>query len=166
MIFEQLIQQMHGLSNLLSILNDQHYVRRIEYLGNASIGEHTRHIIEVLQCAVCGYPFGQLDYVNRIRDLNLQTDRLFAQSVIAQLKKEVKQPDKKLTLLVEEMENAIESTANTSYFREIVYNTEHAIHHLALIKVALIEMDLDVVDANFGIAYSTIEYRATLSAGN
>jgi hypothetical protein len=46
----------------------------------------------------------------------------------------------------------------------MVYNTEHAIHHLALIKVALIEMQLQVIDENFGMAYSTIKYKATLNS--
>ena len=50
----------------------------------------------------------------------------------------------------------------TTYFREVLYNTEHVIHHLALIKVALIDMDLDLADKNFGMAYSTIKYKNEL----
>jgi len=69
-------------------------------------------------------------------------------------------------LLVEEIEEAIESTVTTTYFREIVYNTEHAIHHLALIKVALIEMNLDVVADDFGMAYSTMKFKSSLRFSN
>ncbi len=47
----------------------------------------------------------------------------------------------------------------SSYQRELLYNLEHSIHHQALIKVALLEIQHDLVDENFGVAQSTIEYR-------
>ena len=50
----------------------------------------------------------------------------------------------------------------TTYYREIVYNTEHTVHHLALIKVALIEMKLNIVDKKFGMAGSTIKYKRAM----
>jgi hypothetical protein len=69
-----------------------------------------------------------------------------------------------LTLVVEQIEGAIELTSvTTTYYREVVYNTEHTIHHLALIKVAIIDMKLYIVDNDFGMAYSTIKYQASLN---
>ena len=65
---------------------------------------------------------------------------------------------------VEDIEDAVESTVPTTYFREVVYNTEHAIHHLALIKVALIEMKVDLVSDNFGMAYSTIKHKNSITS--
>jgi hypothetical protein len=42
----------------------------------------------------------------------------------------------------------------------MVYNIEHCIHHQALIKVALNEMEANhLINKNFGIAPSTIQYR-------
>jgi hypothetical protein len=162
MIFLQLSQQLQALGNLLSTLNDKQYSHKIEHLGNASIGGHTRHIIELLQCAVNGYVTGQVDYVNRARDLVLQSSKAMAQAAISQLQSKVNLPDKKLSMVLEEIEGSIDTAVTTTYFREIVYNTEHVIHHLALIKVALIEMNLNIVDDNFGMAYSTIKYQAAL----
>jgi len=51
---------------------------------------------------------------------------------------------------------------STTYYREIVYNEEHIIHHLALLKVALIEMNLDLVEQSFGIAHSTLLHRENI----
>jgi EAL domain-containing protein (putative c-di-GMP-specific phosphodiesterase class I) len=66
--------------------------------------------------------------------------------------------------LVTEDENGGEANfVSTTFFREIIYNAEHAIHHLALIRVALRVMKLDIVGDDFGMAYSTIKY---LSASN
>jgi len=163
MIFQKLSQQLKSLDNLLLILNDDQYNQCIEHLGNTSIGEHTRHIIELIKCAITGYDKGVVDYVNRARDLTLQNNRSFALSVLADIEKKIRAQDKQLTLLVEEIEEAVESTVTTTYFREIVYNTEHTIHHLALIKVALIEMNLAIVDDDFGMAYSTMKFKASLS---
>ncbi len=47
----------------------------------------------------------------------------------------------------------------TNYFRELLYNLEHCIHHQALIKVAVFQLENIKVTENFGIAPSTIEYK-------
>ncbi|MFM9951429.1 MAG: DinB family protein [Saprospiraceae bacterium] len=166
MIFTQLTQQLRALNNMLSMMSDEQYKTRIEHLGNASIGEHTRHIIEVLQCALTGYQTGVVDYINRKRDQTLQNDRAFAQNRLKQLENQINLPDQQLKMLIEQIDDAKESTVPTTYFREVVYNIEHAIHHLALIKVALIEMKLDIISCDFGMAYATIKFKAATSANN
>jgi hypothetical protein len=66
MIFRQLEQQLRATINLIRALTDAQYLQKIVHLGNASIGQHTRHNIELLQCATNGYSNGFVDYVNRI----------------------------------------------------------------------------------------------------
>ncbi|MBC7935170.1 MAG: DinB family protein [Rhizobacter sp.] len=164
MIFLQLSQQLQSLSRLLLNLTDEQFTKKVAHLGNSSIGGHTRHVIELLQCAIDGYSTGEVDYVNRKRNLLLETDRMFALSVLQQQDGFIKVPDRKLNLVVEQIEGAVELTkVTTTYYREVVYNTEHTIHHLALIKVAIIDMKLDIVDNNFGMAYSTIKYQASVA---
>ena len=159
MIFIQLSQQLLSLSELLSKLDDRAYNRSIKHLGNASIGGHTRHIVELLQCAVLGYVNGFVDYENRERNIELECNIDAAQHQIQLLLSEIKKEDRALKI-TNRMVNSEEIT--TTYFREVLYNTEHVIHHLALIKVALIDMDLDLADKNFGMAYSTIKYKNEL----
>ncbi len=164
MIFLQLSQQLQSLSKLLQRLTDEQYNQKVAHLGNSSIGGHTRHVIELLQCAIDGYSTGEVDYVNRKRNLLLETDRVFAEVVLQQMDGLIIVPDRQLKLTVEQIEGSIELTnVTTTYYREMVYNTEHTIHHLALIKVAIIEMKLDIVDNDFGMAYSTIKYQASLA---
>ena len=160
MIFEQLTHQLQSLSGLLDSLNDEQFSQKISHLGNASIGGHTRHIIELLQCVIKGYNNNEVDYVNRYRDFNLENNRCKALSAIADLEQQFQLPDKKMFLKTELTEAASTLPVGTTYYREIVYNTEHTIHHLALIKVALLEMKLQLVDDNFGMAYSTIKFKA------
>ncbi len=161
MIFIQMTEQIKSLSNLLLLLNDRQYNQKIVFLGNASIGGHTRHIIELLKCVTDGYNLGKVDYLNRVRDLSLETDKTFAAQELAKLKNLLAQSDKRMKLVTEYGGNGLMNGIRTTYFREIVYNTEHAIHHLALIKVALREMELDIVEDDFGMAYATIKYFAT-----
>ena len=47
----------------------------------------------------------------------------------------------------------------SNYYRELMYNIEHCIHHQAIIKIALLHLGKTEIVENFGIAKSTIEYR-------
>ena len=163
MIFHQLKDQLNLLTELLHTINNDQYTKKLSYLGDASIGGHTRHIIELLKCVVSGYVLGSVDYNNRIRNLSIELDKSTACDEIELLLGSIIQEDKKMELLTEEDHGMSSSKVITSYFREIVYNTEHTIHHLALIKVGLREMKLEIVDESFGMAYSTIKYKSTLT---
>jgi hypothetical protein len=49
---------------------------------------------------------------------------------------------------------------NSTYFRELVYNIEHAIHHFAIMAIAVKSNFQEVTLAeNFGTAYSTIQFQ-------
>ena len=140
MIFKQITEQLKSLSNLLLLLNDRQYNQKIAHLGNASIGGHTRHIIELLKCVTNGYNTGTVNYFNRERNLMIETDKLIAINEINSLSDKILQTDKQMKLLVDDTDDIPSQYVTTTYFREVVYNGEHAIHHLALIRVALREM--------------------------
>jgi hypothetical protein len=67
------------------------------------------------------------------------------------------QKDKAIALYSAFGEN--EQTIPSFYFRELLYNLEHCIHHQALIKVALLDMPHICISDTFGVAPSTIQYR-------
>lgn len=159
MIFFQLAEQLKSLNNLLILLNDSQYKQANAFLGNASIGGHTRHIIELLKCATDGYQSGEVDYLNRVRNLSLETNRQLAMQELTSLQYEIVKADKLLRLVAETDEVDSSRFVGTTYFRELVYNAEHTIHHLALIRVGLREMNLDIVGEEFGVARSTLTYR-------
>ena len=157
MVFIQLIEQLQSLSNLLIVLDNNQYTQNSRLLGNASIGGHTRHIIELLKCAADGYSTGNVDYINRTRNMSIESDRIVAVRELENLQSLIIKADRELKLVVETQTPP--AYVKTTYYREIVYNTEHTIHHLALIRVALRELDLDLVGDDFGVAHSTIKYR-------
>lgn len=165
MIQHQLQRQLNVLAELLRQLSNEQYTRTINHLDDASIGGHSRHIIEIVQCVLNGYETNQVDYIRRLRNTGLETNREFAIGTIEEVNSLLNKPDKSLELYVETEDGTASTFPITTYRREIIYAIEHTIHHLALIKVGLTEMNLSLVSEQFGVAYSTMLYRNSSSNG-
>ena len=142
---------------LLRQLTNEEFMQKNPELSNATIGEHMRHIIELFGCLLENYDYGLINYDDRKRDLLLQTDKNEAIAIIEKYLLELDKPNKPLSL-THNCFSPIE-LLQTNYFRELIYNLEHSIHHQALIKVALYRLPHIKISDSFGIAPSTLEYR-------
>lgn len=145
------------LSDFLSKLSNVEYTSPCEELSNSTIGEHTRHIIELFQCLQNQYGSGTINYDNRLRDYGIQNDTDKAQMAIAAIIFSMPKPNK--DLILQQVIDEIKVNIGSNYHRELLYNLEHCIHHQAIIKVAVLQLKHLQVDENFGVARSTIEYR-------
>ncbi|EMY3554694.1 DinB family protein [Flavobacterium psychrophilum] len=145
------------LKDLINQLSNEDFVLPILYLDNSSIGEHSRHIIEMFQCLLNSYKSGLLNYDDRQRNNLIQTDTNFAIQTIENIINSIERENKNIALNQMLYENQV--SIQTNYFRELLYNLEHCIHHQALIKVAVFQLENIKVTENFGIAPSTIEYK-------
>jgi hypothetical protein len=161
MVYGLFTQQLELLGQFLQHLEEHHYTMESPLLGHSSIGQHVRHTIELTQALLAGYETGKINYDKRKRNLALETDLAFAKFILAAVVKSSNLDNKDLQLIVTDNTTAGEVKINTNYFRELAYNTEHAIHHMALIRVALREMQLEIVDEQFGVAPSTLKHRET-----
>jgi hypothetical protein len=159
MLIPSIHNNLNELVDLLKQLSNSEYSKPYPTLSNATIGEHIRHIIEMFQCLGNNYESGVVNYDNRQRNELVQTDVEFALIQIDTIYSSLDKENKKIELqqIIDGEELRIES----NYFRELLYNLEHCIHHQALIKVAVLQNTALNVDANFGVARSTIEYRNT-----
>ncbi len=142
---------------LLRQLTNEEFMQKNPELSNATIGEHMRHIIELFGCLLENYDYGLINYDDRKRDLLLQTDKNEAIAIIEKYLLELDKPNKPLSL-THNCFSPIE-LLHTNYFRELIYNLEHSIHHQALIKVALHSLPHIKIPSTFGVAPSTLEYR-------
>ena len=157
MLIASINKTLNELLDLLSQISDSDYSCPCRDLSNATIGEHTRHIIEMFQCLENQYENGIVNYDIRKRDYLIQTNTDFARECILQILNQIEKPNKSLQL--QQIVDGSILLIDSNYNRELLYNLEHCIHHQALIKVAIIQSATIKIDENFGVARSTIEYR-------
>jgi uncharacterized damage-inducible protein DinB len=135
---------------------------------NASIGQHLRHTLEFFICLENGYEQGIVNYDKRVHNKIMENDKFIALDTIRQIREFINrnQGDKSLKLEVGYRPDTDEcETISTNYLRELVYNIEHAVHHMAIMKIGLREVaDYMTLPPDFGIAVSTLRYRETMMA--
>lgn len=157
MLIQSINKTLRELELLLIQLSNDDFTFPCKGLSNSTIGEHTRHIIEMFQCLENQFESGIVNYDKRNRDYRIQTDTDFALKCITDIKNQLDKENK--ILVLQQIVDGEELKIESNYFRELLYNLEHCIHHQALIKVGILQLDTIVVDENFGVARSTIEYR-------
>lgn len=145
---------------LLQKVSTEIYTHQISSLDNSTIGGHTRHIIEFLEILRNSYHTNQINYDERQRNLELEKNPEKAMEVIFEILSNIDLPNK--NLILKQTVGTVSLEIPTNFYRELLYNIEHCIHHQALIKVAFNEMKMShLLNKNFGIAPSTIQYRET-----
>ncbi len=148
------------LSDTLEQLSAEQYKQPSKILFNATIGQHMRHIIELFLELDKGYESGTVNYENRKRDYLIETDKTLAASMLHKIYEGLNKTDKELVLESNYDEQSTDVIAiNTNYYREIIYNLEHTVHHMALIRVGVTEVSNIDLPQGFGVASSTIKYR-------
>ena len=148
------------LEQVILQVNDEEYSKPCTTLFKNTIGQHVRHIIELFQCLEDGYEPAIVNYEKRNRDKRIETDRNFARQLLSDIYRGLERSDKHLTLEASYDDlGTIPIRINTNYFREIAYNLEHTIHHMALIRVGLAEVTNLQLPENFGVASATVKYR-------
>lgn len=159
-LYIQIRKTLHQLTALLGQLTAKQYQQPSAYLSGSSIGQHTRHIIELYQCLLTGYEQQTVCYDNRKRDVRLETDLSFANQALQHIASSIERNNIQLQLAgVYDTEEQEPLQLSTNYYRELLYNYDHTIHHLALIRVGLKEAGVTSVAEDFGIASSTIRHR-------
>lgn len=156
------------LTDLLDLLSDDQYRETPGIFSGASVGKHYRHIIEFFQSVALADQTETICYDNRLRDARIETSRTLAKELLLSLKEELSVMDneKRLTLIgdLTADENSENSYMFTSLFREYHYAVEHAIHHMAIIKMGVKQVFPGVrIDKEFGVAPSTLRYQQAFS---
>lgn len=151
------------LESVIEELTDKDFTLRIPTLNNSTIGQHMRHTLEFFTCLMNHHDSGLINYDKRDHDTVIESDRMIALALIKDLKSFIIRinEDKPLTLEANYSLDKDETVLiKTNFFRELTYNIEHAIHHMAIIKIGLKEIaPYVVVPAHFGVAVSTIKYQ-------
>lgn len=168
-----LINTMHllfgQLRSVLMQLDQKEYSQPVEALSNSTLGQHLRHVIEFYHCLIIGYQSGVLNYDNRIRNRQIEEDLATAENALTEIEYSIHQMDISKSIVLEINDYSGESeytnSITSSIARELAYNNEHTIHHMALIKVAIKSILPEILlSETFGIAPSTIKHRESQCA--
>lgn len=159
------------LSQLFAIIDsckEEDFSNPLPELSGSTFGQHVRHTLEFFICLFDAKNNGSINYDNRKHDQLIETDKKLAQSVIQSIITFLDENTEDFAISFEAnyslKEGAI-STMPSSFHRELAYNIEHAIHHMALLKVAVNQtLHYIQLPENFGVASSTVRYQERSNA--
>lgn len=156
------------LADLVKQIREQDFSRPIETLSSSTVGQHLRHTLEFFTCLEHGCSQGLVNYDKRSHDKIIESDKYVALSTIARIKDFVASQAEDVKLKLEvgyDLKREQFVAIDTNFTRELVYNIEHAVHHMALIKIGVKEVATYVdLPLDFGIAASTIRYKESVAS--
>jgi len=156
------IRILSQLAYLVKQIHPSDFVKPSDTLSGSTIGQHIRHTLEFFICFEQGFKEGVINYDKRRHDESMQMEKVVSLEAIHRSIAFITdlQHNKPLKLEVGyDLANDDYITVNTNANRELVYNIEHAVHHMAIIKIGVREIAPYVkLDHDFGIAASTVRY--------
>ena len=154
---QELLEQ---LKSTILQLKESHFTAKLEVLNGATLGQHVRHTIEFFLCLFDARNQGRLNYDLRKHDPFIEQDPKLAISVIDSIIEFLERETEDFSLKHEanyQLEEGPNVTMESSFFRELSYNIEHTIHHMALIKIGILtNFDYVTLPDHFGVASSTV----------
>ena len=167
-INQSAINLLDQLQQVVDQFTEQTYSQPLSSLSNSSIGQHVRHTLEFFICLMDAKSDGQINYDNRKHDPFIERDPKLSGDIINSLKAFLSSDFSDFPLILEanyEIDKEEVAQIPTSYLRELAYNIEHAIHHMALIKVGIKANFEEVkLPEHFGVASSTVRYQKSHNA--
>jgi hypothetical protein len=142
------------------------YILKCESVMDGTIGQHVRHVLDHFKklspSKNTSVDISQpVRYDQRQRNVPEEADKEEAFKVIDKiiqgletlLNSKVKQPLKVQVML---SGCGKEIMLDSSLSREVWFACHHAIHHFAMIRMIMVQLKIQVTDANFGYAPSTL----------
>lgn len=162
------ILMINQMSDLLERLPRHVYCRPISLFHGSTVGQHIRHIVEFYTCLMEGCDDAFVNYSGRQRNEAISDHPEVALSVLASIATTIARLDMEQVLRVEsEFSDALHNKPAyvSSTGRELQYAFDHAVHHLAIIRMGLETHFPEIpVDQNLGVAPSTIRHRKGFTA--
>ncbi|MEL7001972.1 MAG: DinB family protein [Bacteroidota bacterium] len=156
------------LSSVIKSIEPEDFRKEVPNLNNSTVGQHIRHTLEFFTCLMNNHKTGFINYDERDHDKVIETDTLIAQAVIEDIIDFLNTSIEDKPLVLEANYSFGDETGtkiNTNLHRELAYNIEHAIHHMAIIKIGLKEVASYIdIPGHFGVAVSTIKYQKQTSS--
>jgi hypothetical protein len=154
------------MTELLEQLDKPVFCKPLTTFHGSTIGQHFRHILEFYTCLFEGKTTAYVDYSSRKRNNILAENPKSALATLDFICHQVQFMNEYQILQIEsEFSENTEGVERPVYVssmgRELQYAFDHAIHHLAIIRIGLeIHFPQIPVADDLGVAPSTLKYRA------
>ena len=149
------------INHVLAQLEPHEYRRQLPEFEGSTLGQHFRHILEFFQCLEQGTCSGTVDYAARERNLLYEDSPNIAAAAFETFADAL--PSLKVFANVEvraEFGEQERPAYPSTVGRELLFVYDHAIHHLAIIKIGLLCQFPHVrADRDLGVSPSTIKAR-------
>jgi len=155
---------------LLEQIPSEDFSRSLEVYEDATLGKHFRHIYEFFDCLLEQCDDGRLDYGKRKREESIENSPQVARNHFMTLLDRISCLEENQTLEVYTDfadETGGRHKVHTTVGREIMYAYDHAVHHLAIVRIGLSSLSPEInIDSNLGVAASTIRHQYKVSHGH
>jgi uncharacterized damage-inducible protein DinB len=159
---------LNHLADVLRKIDFADYQQKLAVLNNSSIGMHFRHVLEFYDLLLQSE--SELCYDDRPRRYSIENNTEEALDFLVSIKTRLEGLHEDRNLILSAGYDAYADTktqVKSTLSRELAYNLEHCIHHMALIRIGLQQLDAnwDLPDS-FGIAPSTLRAMRLSSTGS
>ena len=121
-MFKTTLQTLEQFKVVLLQITENDFSTPCSVLSDTSIGQHTRHVIELFQCLIKGYDHGMVNYDDRKRDKRIEQERDFAVLKINEIQNSIEKEDK--LMMLEQCFDQEKNVITSNYYREVIYNLE------------------------------------------
>lgn len=152
------------ITQLLEEVPADAYARPLAVFNGSTLGQHFRHIFDFYDCLNRSAVAGVVDYASRLRDPRIELDPHYARSLFGQMGQQLSALEDGQHIQVRadfssqpgDSRPLLASTVG----RELMFAYDHAIHHLALIRIGLAEaLPAMQPDKSLGVAPSTLKHK-------
>jgi hypothetical protein len=157
---DELLSQLHDIINQLE---DGHFSEPLPVLNDSTIGQHIRHTIEFFLCLMDARVSLSINYDERKHDTLIEQDPKVASRVITSIQEFLSHEGDDFAMILRanySIVDGVDQEIPSSFYRELAYNIEHTIHHMALLKIGL-KSNFEYVSLprHFGVASSTVRHQ-------
>jgi hypothetical protein len=158
---DALLRTIDQVTDLLAQIEPHEYRQPLPEFDGSTLGQHFRHILEFFICLERGVPSGTVDYASRERNLLFEDAPGVAKASLESFAESLKNlhPASELSLKAE-FGGTDRPCYQSTVGRELAFVYDHAIHHLAMIKIGLrCHFPHIQTDRDLGVSPSTIKAR-------
>lgn len=153
------------MEEVLRVLDAGTYSRPLEVFNGSTLGQHFRHILDFYHCIFQGLPGQEIDYARRERNPVMETKPEAVMDAFSLIRSRLDDLNEGEEIRVWgdflPLPGVPRPHVVSTLGRELLFAHDHAVHHLALIRIGLKACRPELGEfESLGVAPATLIYKA------